>query len=74
LRHILIQSAEFGYLNTQKHYIMENVLDLEDKMARSYMVPRNQVIYIDRHLPRKKKLLLAADSGHTRFPLCDGDL
>lgn len=74
LRHILIQSADLGYLNTQERYIMENVLDLEDKMARSYMVPRNQVIYIDRHLPMKEKLLLAADSGHTRFPLCEGDL
>ncbi len=74
LRHILHQSADSGYLKLRERHIIENVLDLEEKIARSYMIPRNQVIFIDRQLTMKEKLLLAAESGHTRFPLCDGDL
>ena len=74
LRQILFQSAELGYLNTRERFIMENVLDMEDKLARSYMVPRNHVAFINRDHSMEDKLRLAAESGHTRFPLCEGDL
>ncbi|MFH2130584.1 MAG: hemolysin family protein [bacterium] len=74
LRHILYQSADLGYLKIRERYIMENVLDLEEKMARSYMVPRSQVVFIDRKQTMEEKLFHAAESGHTRFPLCEGDL
>ena len=74
LRHILFQSAELGYLKARERYIMENVLDMEEKMARSYMVPRNRVVFINRELTIEEKLHQAAESGHTRFPLCEGDL
>jgi CBS domain containing-hemolysin-like protein len=74
VRMILTQSAAMGHLGAGERRIMENVLDLEDKIARRYMVPRGQVVYLNRHDPMKKKLETASGSGHTRFPLCEGDL
>jgi len=74
LRQILYQSAELGYLKPRERYVMENLLDLEEKMARSYMVPRNHVVFINRQHTMEEKLRHAAKSGHTRYPLCDGDL
>ena len=53
---------------------MENVLDLEEKVARRYMLPRNQIVYLNQHDERETKLRVVAESGHTRFPLCDEDL
>jgi CBS domain containing-hemolysin-like protein len=53
---------------------MENVLDLEDKIARRYMVPRNQIVFLNKQDPMDKKLETASQSGHSRFPLCEGDL
>jgi len=74
VRMILTQSAAMGHLGTRERRIMENVLDLEDKIARRYMVPRSQVVYLDRADPMEKKLEIASQSGHTRFPICEDGL
>ncbi len=74
VRVILTESAAMGHLGAGERRIMENVLDLEDKIARRYMVPRGQVVYLDRRDPLQKQLELASRSGHTRFPLCEGGL
>lgn len=74
LRHILFQSTAGGYLKPRERLIMENVMDMEEKIARRYMVPRTQIVYLDRHDTIEEKLLKASESDHTRFPLCEGDL
>jgi CBS domain containing-hemolysin-like protein len=74
VRLILTQSAAMGNLGARETRIMKNVLDLEEKTARSCMVPRNQIVYLDRREPMPQKLERASRSGHTRLPLCDGDL
>ncbi len=74
VRVILTQSAAMGHLGAGERRILENVLDLEDKIARRHMLHRGEVVYIDRNDSIETKLEIAARSGHTRFPLCDGDL
>jgi len=74
VRVILTESAAMGHLGAGEQRILENVLDLEDKIARRHMVRRSQIVYLDRNDPMQKKLEIASRSGHTRFPLCDGDL
>jgi len=74
LRSILIESTEVGHLTLRKRLIMENVLDLENKIARNYMVPRNEIVYLDKNDTLEQQLIIASDSGHTRFPICDDQL
>ncbi len=74
VRNILLESSEGGSLKLRERLIMENVMDLEEKIARRYMIPRNKVVYLDRKDSMQQKLLKASRSGHTRFPLCEGDL
>ncbi|MBN2808991.1 MAG: HlyC/CorC family transporter [Deltaproteobacteria bacterium] len=74
LRHILLESTVGGLLKPRERRIMENVMDLEDKYARRYMLPRNQIVYLNIRDGIEEKLRRAAASGHTRLPLCDGDL
>lgn len=74
LRHILFEASNVGYLKSRERLIMENVLDLEEKIARRYMVPRNQIVFINRDDSMEEKLKVVSESGHTRLPLCDGDL
>lgn len=74
LRMNLMNAATGGHLTRRERLIMENVLDLEKKPARRYMVPRHQIIYINRHDAMDEKLRIISESGHTRFPLCDEDL
>jgi CBS domain containing-hemolysin-like protein len=74
VRAILLESAAVGHLTPGERLIMENVLDLENKIARRYMLPRNQIVYLDKNDTMEEKLRIASESGHTRLPLCDGDL
>ncbi|MDH3216412.1 MAG: hemolysin family protein [Candidatus Krumholzibacteria bacterium] len=74
LRLIMAESASGGQVSNRERLIMENVLDLEDKSARSAMLPRNDIVFLDRNDPIDEQLRQAADSGHTRLPLCDKDL
>jgi CBS domain containing-hemolysin-like protein len=74
LRHLVLESATGGNLTHRERRIIENVLDLEEKTARRYMVPRHQVLFLDRGDTMEVKLQQAVDSGRTRLPLCNGDL
>ena len=74
LRLVLLDSAMAGHVTRSEHVLLENVLDLEDKIARRYMTPRQEITYIDRKDSMPDKLRKISESGHTRLPLCEGDL
>ena len=74
LRLLLFETSQSGDVSLNERLMMENVLDLEEKTARSCMLPRNQIVFIDRENPIEDQLRTMADSGHTRLPICDGDL
>jgi CBS domain containing-hemolysin-like protein len=74
LRNLVLESTAGGHLTRREQRIIENVLDLEEKTARGYMVPRHQIVYLDRRDPMEIKLQKAVDSGRTRLPLCEDEL
>ena len=74
VRMILTQSAATGQLGVKEQQIIEGVLDLRDKNARRYMIPRNQIVYLNRQDSMSAKLKIAASCGHTRLPLCEVDM
>lgn len=74
LRMILAESSRGGGLSRGEHLIMENVLNLEDKLARQVMVPRNDIVILDVNQTLEQSYEVVAASSHTRFPLCDGNL
>jgi CBS domain containing-hemolysin-like protein len=43
-------------------------------MARQIMLPRQDVVYLSTTRSLAENLRIARRSGHTRFPLCEGDL
>ena len=74
LRLLVRESKEGGHVSTKEHRMIVNVLDLEEKSARRYAVPRHTVMTLDVSNPIEENLKLAAQSQHTRLPLCDGGL
>jgi CBS domain containing-hemolysin-like protein len=73
LRRILASSAA-SQLTTQKRELLDNIFELSHRMARQIMLPRQDVVYLSTERSLAENLRLARRSGHTRFPLCDGDL
>ncbi len=74
LRLILAELAAGGSLSLGERAIMENVLNLEDKRARQVMVPRSDIVFLSTTRSLEENFRIVAESGHTRFPLCEGDL
>jgi CBS domain containing-hemolysin-like protein len=74
LRLILAESVAGGEVSRRERLMMENVLDLENKVARQVMVPRRDIVYLNARDPIDENLQLVSSTRHTRFPLCDGDL
>ncbi|MDX1502416.1 MAG: hemolysin family protein [Thermoanaerobaculia bacterium] len=71
---LLLASPDASRVSQQKRRILANVFDLSHRNARKIMVPRADVIYLSTELSMEENLEIARKSGHTRFPLCEGDL
>lgn len=54
--------------------ILSQTLQFEDLDVQDILLPRNQVVTIDTTKSLKENLEEARQAGHTRYPLCDGDL
>ncbi len=54
--------------------ILKNTMMMRDLVVEDVLLPRNQVKYFDLNLPLAENLKMAKETGHTRFPLCYGDL
>jgi CBS domain containing-hemolysin-like protein len=56
----------------QERELLRNVLDFSEIIASEMMVPRPDVRWIDVNAPLAKVIEQITQSGHTRFPLCEG--
>ena len=54
--------------------ILSQTLQFEDLVVQDILLPRNQVVILDKTKPLQENLDEARQVGHTRYPLCEGDL
>lgn len=54
--------------------ILKNTLLMRELVVADVLLPRNQVKFFDLNLSLADNLKMARETGHTRFPLCFGDL
>jgi CBS domain containing-hemolysin-like protein len=71
---LLLSSSKDSQISLHKRELLDNIFELSHRMARQIMLPRQDVIYLSTERPLAENLRTARRSGHTRFPLCDGDL
>jgi CBS domain containing-hemolysin-like protein len=69
----LLASSKGADLSDQKRDLLDNVFELSHRTARQAMVPRADVIFLSTSATTDENLAIARASGHTRFPLCEGD-
>ncbi|WP_347490748.1 hemolysin family protein [Desulfoscipio sp. XC116] len=73
LQMLVQESYRGGHLDKEEWRLLQNVFDFEDKVVRDVMVPRPEVVYLDLTKSIEENIDIARRSGHTRFPLCEGD-
>lgn len=54
--------------------ILKNTMMMRELVVEDVLLPRNQIKYFDLNLPLSDNLMMAKETGHTRFPLCYGDM
>ncbi|HVF60432.1 MAG TPA: hemolysin family protein [Thermoanaerobaculia bacterium] len=71
---LLLAGGGGAHLSDQKRELLDNVFELSHRVARQIMVPRADVVYLSTTRSLEENLKITRESGHTRFPLCEGDL
>ena len=72
--HIRTLSRESSTLDPEIFEIVGNTLEMGHLHVRDVLVPRNQVQVLDCQDSIEENLQIARDCGHTRLPICEGDL
>src|SRR5208283_706925 len=69
----LREASERGLFNADALVMIEGVLAVADMQVRDIMVPRSQMVFVERDEPPDKLVALAVESGHSRLPVIGED-
>ena len=70
---ILVEAGERGLIDADVLQMLESVLEVSEIQVRDIMVPRSQMVVINRDEPVEKILPVVIESGHSRFPVVGED-
>jgi magnesium and cobalt transporter len=65
----LIGGADLAFLDKQEISMLRGVLQVSSMQVREIMIPRSQMVVIERDAPREQLLQTVVESGHSRFPV-----
>lgn len=67
------EAASRGLLDADSLEMLEGVLEVGDLHVRDIMVPRSQMIVVERDAPPETIVPVVVESGHSRFPVIGDD-
>ncbi len=70
---LLREATKRGLVDTDAMAMVEGALTMAELQARDLMVPRAEMVCIRRDDPLSRILPAVIESGHSRFPVVDGD-
>ncbi len=73
LLELLREATKRGLLDADAMAMVEGALTMAELQARDVMVARSEMVCIRREDPLSRILPAVVDSGHSRFPVVDGD-
>ncbi|MGZ8995961.1 MAG: hemolysin family protein, partial [Rhodospirillales bacterium] len=74
VRLMIAEGTDAGVFHPAEREMIESVLAMADRTVRAIMVPRPEVIWLDVNDPAETILAAIRESGHSRFPVSEGDL
>jgi magnesium and cobalt transporter len=73
LADVLADARDRGLIDADVLEMLESVLEVSEIQVRDVMVPRSQMVVINRDEPVEKILPVVIESGHSRFPVVGED-
>jgi CBS domain containing-hemolysin-like protein len=74
LRDLVDQAHERGLVESDEHEMIHSVFELGDTLVREVMVPRTDMVWIERDKTLRQALSLALRSGYSRIPVVGEDI
>ncbi|HEY63894.1 MAG TPA: HlyC/CorC family transporter [Caldilineae bacterium] len=74
LKFLVKESQERGLLGEEEEEMLVRVFEFNDRYVREVMIPRTEIIAIERSATLDELLSLFAHYQHSRFPVYEGDL
>jgi CBS domain containing-hemolysin-like protein len=74
LREMVDLAEQSSLIESEERAMIHSVFELGDTTTREVMVPRTDVVYIERHKTLRQAMSLLLRSGFSRVPVIDGDL
>ena len=66
---LIDNDTDLTFLDKQELSMLRGVLQVSSMQVREIMIPRSQMVVIERDAPRDKLLNAIVESGHSRFPV-----
>ncbi|MFS0820825.1 hemolysin family protein [Bacillus sp. 1P02SD] len=73
LRLILSESYKNGEINQSEYKYVNNIFEFDDRVAKEVMVPRTEIIALDKEKSVQEILEIMTSEKYTRYPVVDGD-
>ncbi|WP_260858121.1 hemolysin family protein [Bacillus sp. FJAT-22090] len=73
LRMILSESYKGGEINQAEYKYVNKIFEFDDRIAKEIMVPRTEIISIEKDLTLSEVFELIGVEQYTRYPVTDGD-
>ena len=70
---VLRAASERGLFDGDALVMLEGVLSVADMQVRDIMVPRSQMVFVERDESPDRLVALVVESGHSRFPVIGED-
>lgn len=74
LRMVIEESQKEGLLGAELEDMVQRVLRFGDRSVREVMIPRTEILAVERGVTLEQVLRLFVDSRHARFPVYEGNL
>jgi putative hemolysin len=71
---LIAEGTDAGVFHEAERDLLEGVIRFADRPLRTIMVPRHVITWIDADDPIEESLETVLGAGHSRFPLCAGDI
>ena len=71
---ILNDAQDRDLINPETKLMIEGVLEVSEMRVRDIMIPRSQMVTIDRNQCLEEFLPIILESGHSRFPVVNEDI
>src|SRR5690606_21877531 len=68
------EGSTAGIIERDEHAILRNVFRLDERRVGTMMMPKSEMVYLDRQRPLEENLAEVVESQYSRFPVCDGGL